>query len=119
MRSLFLFLFAGVILVGAALPTEAGAARGSLKRVATVQGFGSVTFKVAFKPGHKAVVVVQGDGDTTLALVVLNHQGHRVGVSSKNADKHVLRWTPDSSEPYQIKVFNRGGVPNRFLLRTN
>jgi hypothetical protein len=119
MRTFILFLFAGLIVVGTTLPVQAGAAKGPVKRVATVQGFGSVTLKVTFKPGQKAIVQVQGDGDTTLALVVLDRQGRRIGVSSKNVDKHILRWTPESNEPYQIKVYNRGGVPNRFLLRTN
>jgi hypothetical protein len=119
MRSLLLSLFAGTILLATTTSVEAGAANGPMKRVYTVQSFNSRTFRVEFAPDEKAVVLVQGDGDTTLAVVVLDHQGRRVAVSSKNIDKHVLRWTPTSEEPYQIKVYNRGGVPNRFRLRTN
>jgi hypothetical protein len=119
MRTFILCLFSSVMLLGATLPAQAGASNGPMKRVATVQSFSSVTFKVAFAPGEKAVVLVQGDGDTTLALVVLDQQGKRIAVSTKKEDKHVLRWTPTGNETYRIKVYNRGGVPNRFRLRTN
>jgi hypothetical protein len=119
MRAFILSLCAGTVLLGTTLPVQAGADNGPLKRVATVQSFSSVTFKVAFTPDEKAVVVVQGDGDTTLAVVILDHKGRRVAASTKNVDKHTLRWTPDSDERYQIKVYNRGGVPNRFQLRSN
>jgi hypothetical protein len=119
MRSLIFCLFAGVVLLGTTVPAEAGASKGSIKRVATVQGFYSITYKVAFKPGKPAVVLVQGDGDTALSLVILDPQGKRVTSDSKNGDKPSVRWTPTTDEPYQIKIYNRGGVPNRFLLRTN
>jgi hypothetical protein len=97
---------------------EAGAAKGVLKKVYTVQGFHVRTIKVAFTPDEPAVVTVQGDGDTALRLVVLDARGKRVA-GAKAGDKGRVRWTPTSSEPYRIKVYNRGGVPNRFLLRTN
>jgi hypothetical protein len=119
MRTFFLCLCACTVVLGMSLCVQAGAADGPLKRVSTVQSFSSRTYKVAFVPGKKAVVQVQGDGDTMLALVVLDHEGRRIAVSSKNEDKHTLRWMPATREPYQIKVYNRGGVPNRFRLRTN
>jgi hypothetical protein len=37
----------------------------------------------------------------------------------KNTDRFELKWTPTSSEPYAIKIKNRGGVPIRFQLKTN
>ncbi len=119
MRIFMNYLCTGTIFLGMTLSIQAGAEKGPLKRVSTVQGFSTVTFKVSFKPGERAVVVVQGDGDTTLAVVILDNEGRRVAASTKNVDRHLLRWTPDSEERYQIKVYNRGGVPNRFQLRTN
>jgi hypothetical protein len=52
-------------------------------------------------------------------LVVLDAQGKRVAIDSRNPDRPTVRWTPQATGVYQIKVFNRGGVPNRVALRTN
>jgi hypothetical protein len=110
---------AALLALAAAAPIQAGAAPKAVRHTGTVQGFHTMTFKVRFQAGQPAVVVVQGDGDTPLALVVLDAHGKRVAADAVNVDRPAVRWTPASAEPYQVKVVNRGGVPNRFLLRTN
>jgi hypothetical protein len=52
-------------------------------------------------------------------VVVLDPQGRRVAIDVKNADRPTARWTPATGGLYQVKVVNRGGVPNQFHLRTN
>jgi hypothetical protein len=105
----------GLALAGAA---AAGAPGGPVRRVSTVQGFHVRTFRLAFTPGTPAVVAVQGDGDTALSLVVLDALGRRV-TAARSGDSPAARWAATDAGPYQVKVYNRGGVPNRFLLRTN
>src|SRR5262245_12913997 len=116
MRSHYL---AGLLVLLLGTSAFAGAARGPLKRTNTVQGFQTLTYKVRFEPGKPAVVVVQGDGDSPLVLVVVDAEGRRVAGDVKNNDRPGVRFTPSSNEPYSLKVSNRGGVPNRFVLRTN
>jgi hypothetical protein len=118
MRTLLTGLLAGVLLVGLAGAVEAGAANGSQQRSFTVQAFKGVGYKIAFTPGKAAVVTVQGDGDTDLALVIYDAKGKRV-TATKTGERPSIRWTPTTTEPYQIRIYNRGGVPNRFTLQTN
>ncbi len=112
-------LLAGLLVLLLGSPLVAGAAKGPLKRTNTVQGFHTLTYKVRFEPGKPAVVVVQGDGDSPLVLVVVDAQGKRVTADVKNNDRPAVRFTPTSGEPYLLKIANRGGVPNRFQLKTN
>jgi hypothetical protein len=118
MRTFLPGLLALVLLLGLGGSVEAGAAKGSQQRTTTVQAFRGVAYRIAFTPGRLAVVNVQGDGDTDLALVIHDAQGKRV-TATKPAESPSIRWTPTSTAPYQIRIYNRGGVPNRFTLRTN
>jgi hypothetical protein len=119
MRPILFCVAAAVLFAGAGRQAEAGAVKGAIKRVNTVQGFHVMTYKVTFEPGHLAVVTVQGDGDTALAVVILDAQGRRVAAGRKVGEVSRVRWTPASNGPYRIRIHNRGGVPNRFLLQTN
>jgi len=111
-------ILAGLILVGLAPGAGwAGSSRGPINKVYIVQGFQVVTIKVLLRPRPSAVVNVLGDGDTNLDLVVLDSQGHRVGVDARPTDRCTVRWPPRAREPYTVKIYNRGGVPNRFQLR--
>ncbi len=111
---------AGLLLAALSMPVLAGASNGPYRRRVTVQGFQSATLRVAFQPGRSATVVVEGDGDTPLAVIVLDARGRRVAADSRNPDRPSVRFTPGAGQgPYQIKVLNRGGVPNRVSVRTN
>lgn len=112
------FAVACLILSGATV-AEAGRRAGPASKVFTVQGFRVLTVKVKFTPGQTASVSVVGDGDSPLALIVLDANGKRAAADTKNTDRFSVRWTADGDEPYRIKVYNRGGVPVRFSLKTN
>jgi hypothetical protein len=107
-----------VLLAGCA-EAFAGRVPGPGKKTAHVQGFDVVTYNVKFAPNKPAVVTVVGDGDSPLAVGVFDSKGKPVVVDVKNTDRFELKWTPTSSEPYAIKIKNRGGVPIRFQLKTN
>jgi len=110
---------AGLLLAALSLPTLAGASRGPYRRTASIHGFHTLTLRVSFQPGRSALVQVQGDGDSPLSLSVLDARGRRVAGDSRNPDRPSVRFTPTEQGPYQIKVTNRGGVPNRVVVRTN
>jgi hypothetical protein len=112
-------ILAGLVAATASLPVVAGAAKGPTRRSGTVQGFGSLSWRIAFQANKPAVVEVQGDGDSPLAVVVLDPAGKRVAIDTRNPDHPTARWTPATAGLYQIKVVNRGGVPNHFHLKTN
>jgi hypothetical protein len=98
---------------------EAGAAPGPASRSTSVQGFHSVSYKITFAAGAPAVIRVTGDGDTQLALVVYDAAGKRVTADTRLNDVLTVRFTPAARGTYQVRIVNRGGVPNRFVLKTN
>jgi hypothetical protein len=110
---------AGLLALCLAGPSLAGATKGPVRVGGLVQGFQGVKTKLSFKPGQQAVVTVEGDGDSPLALVVLDARGRRVVADTRNTDRLTVRWAPRGREPYVIAVINRGGVPNRFVMRSN
>lgn len=112
------FAVVALLLVGAA-SAEAGRVPRPGKKVAQVQGFASVSYAVDFAPGKPAEVKVTGDGDAPLAVVILDYAGRRVTADARNTDNFTLRWTATSARPYKVVIYNRGGVPVRFHLKTN
>jgi hypothetical protein len=98
---------------------EAGRVKGPASKVFLVQGFRSLTLKVKFKPNEPASIQVIGDGDAPLAVVILGPDGKRVTADTRNTDSFVLRWNAQAAQSYQVKVYNRGGVPVRFRLSSN
>src|SRR5262245_55411850 len=111
---------AAFLLMALSLPILAGAAGGPARRTATVQGFQTKTLRMTFEPGRPVVLRLKGDGDTPLGLMILDAQGHQIArVGSSPDARTTARWTPKSAGPYVIKIVNRGGVPTRFVVRTN
>lgn len=112
------FAVVALLLFGTA-SAEAGRVPRPGKKLAQVQGFSSVSYSVDFAPGKPAEIKVTGDGDAPLAVVILDFAGRRVVVDGRNTDNFTLRWTATSSRPYKVVIYNRGGVPVRFHLKTN
>jgi hypothetical protein len=97
----------------------AGAVPGPVSRSHSVQGFHNVAYKVTFAAGAPATIRVTGDGDTRLSLVVFDANGRRVTSDTRANDVLSVRFTPARQQTYQVRVYNKGGVPNRFSLKTN
>ena len=102
-----------------AAAAHAGRTSGPASKVFVVQGFKNHAVKVSYKPDQPASVQVIGDGDSPLAVAVFDADGGRVALDAKNTDRFLLRWTPAGGKPYTVKIYNRGGVPARFQLKTN
>lgn len=90
---------------------------GSFERTNTVQGFYTMTYRIKFVAGKPAVVEIDGDGDTPLALVIEDEKGGKVASDYSDPDSPRATWTPAAEGPFAIKIVNRGGVPNRFRMK--
>jgi hypothetical protein len=102
-----------------ATAADAGRSAGPASKVFLVQGFKALAIKVKFRGNEPAAVQVVGDGDSPLAVAVFDKDGARVVADTKNTDRFTVRWTPAEEQTFTVRVYNRGGVPNRFLLKTN
>lgn len=85
----------------------------------TVKAHSTDVYKVQFRGGETAIVVVSGDGDTDLDLMVYNPSGDLVASDTDSTDDCVVSWTPSRTQTYTIKVKNYGSVYNRYRMAVN
>ena len=76
-------------------------------------------FKVAFIEGRLAELYIKGDGDTDLDLYVYDSNGNLIEKDTDYLDQCLVRWIPLWTGNYTIKVVNRGGVYNEYVLVSN
>lgn len=74
------------------------------------------TYKIRFRGGEVACVIVSGDGDTDLDLFIYNSNGNLVTSDTDNTDDCVCTWTPSYTQTYTIKVKNYGRVYNQYRI---
>jgi hypothetical protein len=72
-----------------------------------------------FDSGFPAVVYVEGDGDTDLALTVRGPDGATACTDRAPGDMKLCAWRPAKSGRYEVEVSNRGKVDNRYAFSTN
>lgn len=72
-----------------------------------------------FQIGRPAVVYVEGDGDTDLALVVRDPAGAPACIQGGPGDVKLCAWTAGRGGPYAVEVRNLGPVENAYALATN
>ena len=77
------------------------------------------TYNVTFRGGELAMVIVVGDGDTDLDLYIYDNNGNLITSDTDYSDDCVCSWTPRWTGNFRIKIVNRGGVYNNYVLRTN
>jgi hypothetical protein len=72
-----------------------------------------------FRAGEPAQILLVGDGDSNLNLVVLDELGNEICRRDGPSDREFCSWTPRWTGPYRIVVLNDGSVWSNFTLRTN
>lgn len=77
------------------------------------------TYKVRFRGGEPACVVISGDGDTDLDVYVYSPNNTLVAKDDDYTDQCVAAWTPGKTQTYTIKVVNRGRVSNLYRMAVN
>lgn len=85
----------------------------------TVAAQGTDIYKIRFRGGEQAIVIVSGDGDTDLDVFVYDSNGNLVASDTDNTDDCVCVWTPRYTGTFTIKVKNYGRVYNRYVIAVN
>ena len=72
-----------------------------------------------FRAGEPAQILLAGDGDSDLDLLVLDELDNEICRRAGPSDREFCSWTPRWTGPYRIVVLNAGPVWSNFTLRTN
>jgi len=76
-------------------------------------------YEIAFNGGEVAAVGVDGDDDTDLDLYVYDENGNLVAKDDDLSDHCLVRWVPRWDGKFYIRIYNRGGVYNNYVMATN
>jgi len=96
-----------------------GASNGRQYNCTNVRAHGTDQYRIRFRGGEAAIVTAIGDGDTDLDLYVYDENGNLIDSDTDYTDNCVCTFTPRWTGYFTIRVVNRGGVYNRYVLRTN
>ena len=97
--------------------------RGAVPRakqiVGVVEPLDTDVYRITFRGGEVARVVVSGDGDTRLDVYVYDEDDNPVASQVGPGDVCLASWVPKWTGVFIIKVVNRGLQQNRYILVTN
>lgn len=96
-----------------------GAAHGPHVWSQQVSAHSTDVYRIVFRGGEPAIVVVSGDGDTDLDLYVHDENGNLIAVDDDMTDDCIVRWTPRWTGPFTIRIVNRGSVYNQYRAAHN
>lgn len=77
------------------------------------------SYTCKFWANELAEVIVVGDGDTDLDLYIYDANGNLITKDEDYSDTCLCKWVPAWTGTFVIKIVNRGGVYNDFVLATN
>ena len=97
-----------------------GVATGPVYNIGNLGNGKSDTYpRVDFIGGEYAEIYVEAKGATDLNLTVTDAKGRLVCSDTDRSHIAYCGWRPDRTEPYQIKVENRGPNGTSYALMTN
>ena len=96
-----------------------GAVGGPKYDYGTVYARDYAYYDASFIANQLAEVVVSGDGDTDLDLYVYDSNGNLIASDTDFTDDCYVRWYPKWTGRFRIKIVNRGGVYNNYVIATN
>lgn len=76
------------------------------------------SYKVTFREGEPARVLVSGDGDSDLDLFIYDENGNLVCKDDDATDDMICGWTPRWTGRFTIRIVNLG-VANEYIIMTN
>ncbi len=76
-------------------------------------------YGAVFGADQPAVVYVEGDGDSNLALTVRDASGAATCTDGGPGDVKICTWTPRATAAFRIEIANRGAVDDRYAFATN
>ena len=95
-----------------------GATGGPGRKTTVVSRGTTDVYRVNFRGGEPALVLVSGDGDSDLDLFILDENGNRVCKDDDTTDDMLCRWTPKWSGQFTIRVKNLG-MANQYTVVHN
>jgi hypothetical protein len=75
-------------------------------------------YRLNFRGGERAVVLVSGDGDSDLDLFVFDENNNLVCKDDDETDDMVCAWTPRWTGQFRVEIRNLG-VANEYVIATN
>ena len=99
--------------------THRGAVNGPRRGYFSVSAGCYNDFDVSFVQGYLAEVAVSGDGDTDLDLYIYDSNGNLIASDTDYSDDCYVNWVPAWTGRFVIRVVNRGGVYNNYVVLTN
>lgn len=96
-----------------------GRVGGPSRHVGAVNARSSDIYKIRFRGGRSAKIIVNGDRDTDLDCAVYDESGNLIVADRDRSDVCVLAWRPRWTGPFVIQIKNLGRVYNRYVLLTN
>jgi hypothetical protein len=107
---------AAVALACFAAPLTASPVGGAKHDVHRVNARSTDVFRVNFRGGESAAVIISGDGDTDLDLYVYDENGNLIGSDTDSSDDCVVRFAPKWTGMFRIEVRNLGSVYNQYQI---
>ncbi len=96
-----------------------GAVGGAKYAYGAVSARSYTYYDAKFWANELAEVVVSGDGDTDLDLYVYDQNGNLIASDVDYTDDCYVRFYPRWTGLFRIKIVNRGGVYNNYVIATN
>lgn len=99
---------------------QRGNTKGPSRDVATIAAKGLVKYVKGFEGKKLAEITVSGDGSTDLDLDVYDSLGRHISTLRRtDAGDCYVSWVPSFTQKYLIRITNRGGEANTFVILTN
>jgi len=119
-----LSLLALLALLIACSSTQANSKDGPRRWTKTLKKGSEVIYKIVFVadkvPQRKfAEFAVIGDGSTDVDIEVFDAKGKLVAKDEFFTDLALVRWAPEETQEYTVKVLNLGGEDNTCLMGHN
>lgn len=96
-----------------------GRTRGPAKDVDAVSRYSSIYYTIRFRGSRVARVGVKGNGNTDLDCYIYDGNGNLIVSDTDSSDACLVEWVPYWTGPFRVRIRNRGGVYNRYVMMTN
>jgi hypothetical protein len=117
-KAIVIAVLVGVLGIGVPM-AQAGVLPVPIRRHASVLAYSMDRYQVICEGGALAMVMVIGDGDTDLDIVVRDENGNVVCQDLGPTDNCLVRWVPGWTGRFTIEITNLGPVYNNYVLMTN
>ena len=86
-----------------------------------MQAYSADAYRIVFRGGEKAEVIVRGDHDTVLRVEVYDENDNLIGSDTDGDSTGIALVTfhPRWTGVFKIRVVNTGGVYNDYTIVTN